>query len=143
MEPRISLITLGVSDLPRATRFYEEGLGLPRSSDGGDAISFFRTNGVVLALFPREALAEDANLPAAGSGFCGITLAHNVTSTEQVDAILAAAVAAGATLIKPAAPAKHYEGYNGYFADLDGYPWEIAYVPGIPFAPDGSLALPE
>jgi predicted enzyme related to lactoylglutathione lyase len=104
VEPRISLVTLGVRDLRRAVRFYEEGLGWPRSSVGGDEVAFFRTGGVVLALFPREALAADANLPAAGSGFGGVALAHNVARRELVDAALTAAVAAGGTVLKPAAP---------------------------------------
>ena len=143
MEPRISLVTLGVRDLRRAIRFYEEGLGWPRAPIGGDEIAFFRTGGAVLALFPRELLAADANLPAAGSGFGGVTLAHNVAGRELVDGALAAAAAAGGTILKPAAEAPAFGGYAGYFADPDGHPWEVAWNPQFPFAPDGSLVLPE
>ncbi len=141
MEPRISIITLGVADLPRAIRFYGDGLGWPRSSTGGDEIAFFRTRGVVLALYPRDLLAADANLAETGSGFGGITLAHNVGSKAEADAVLAQAVSAGATLIKPAKDAE-WGGYSGYFADPDGYPWEVAWAPGFSLAADGSVQLP-
>lgn len=141
MEPRISLITLGVADLPRAIRFYQDGLSWPRSSYGGDEIALFRTGGTVLALYPRSALAADANLPAGEGGFGGITLAHNVASKEQVDAVLAEAVAAGGTLLKPGQDAD-WGGYSGYFADPDGYPWEVAWDPDLGFAPDGAIVLP-
>lgn len=141
MEPRISLITLGTHDLARAIRFYRDGLGWPTSSAGGDDVAFFRTGGAILALYPRHLLAEDAQLDPAGSGFGGITLAHNVGSREQVDAVLAEAVAAGATLLKPARTAE-WGGYSGYFADPDGYPWEVAWNPGFPLAQDGSVLLP-
>src|SRR3954464_518825 len=100
MEPRISLITLGVADLARAVRFYRDGLSWPRSSVGGDEVAFFKTGGVILALYPRILLAADAHLPAEGSGFGGIALAHNVATREEVDAVLAQAVAAGGTLLK-------------------------------------------
>lgn len=142
MQPRISLITLGVRDLPRARRFYAEGLGWPLSSASTDEVAFFRTGGTVLALFGWEALATDANLPPDGSGFRGMALAHNVASREAVDAALAAAVAAGGALLKPAQDA-FWGGYSGYFADPEGYPWEVAWNPHFPLAPDGSIQLPE
>ena len=142
MEPRISLVTLGVQDLPRAVRFYRDGLGWPMSSVGGDEVAFFHTGGAVLALYPRVLLAADANLPASGSGFGGITLAHNVASRELVDAVLAEAAAAGGTILKPAVDAE-WGGYTGYFADPDGYPWEVAWNPHFPLAADGSVQLPE
>lgn len=142
MEPRISLITLGVHDLRRAVRFYRDGLGWPLSSVGGDEIAFFRTGGAVLALYPRDLLAADANLPGTGSGFGGMTLAHNVASKEQVDAVLATARAAGAEILKPAVDAS-WGGYAGYFADVDGYPWEVAWNPHFPLAADGTVLLPE
>jgi uncharacterized protein len=141
VEPRISLITLGTRDLARAIRFYRDGLGWPTSSASGGDVAFFRTGGAVLALDPRDLLADDAHLNPAGSGFGGITLAHNVASPEQVDAVLAEAVAAGATLLKPAQTAE-WGGYSGYFADPDGYPWEVAWNPGFPLAQDGSVQLP-
>jgi len=142
MEPRISLITLGVADLARATRFYRDGLGWPQSSVGGGQVAFMRTDGAVLALYPRDLLAADAQLPAAGTGFSGFALAHNVRSTEQVDRVLGEAVAAGATLLKPAQHAE-WGGYSGYFADPDGFVWEVAWNPGFPLADDGSVMVPE
>ena len=142
MEARISLATLGVADLARSLRFYRDGLGWPVSSASAGDVAFFRTGGAVLALYPRDLLAADANLPAAGSGFGGIALAHNVRSKEQVDAVLALAAAAGASILKPA-QVPEWGGYSGYFADPDGYPWEVAWNPGFPLAVDGSVQLPE
>lgn len=142
MKASISLVTLGVSDFQRALAFYRDGLGWPVSSASGDDVAFFRTGGAVLALYPRALLAEDANLPADGSGFGGIALAHNVGSKELVDEALATAVAAGGTILKPAEDA-FWGGYSGYFADPDGYPWEVAWNPFFPLAPDGSVQLPE
>jgi catechol 2,3-dioxygenase-like lactoylglutathione lyase family enzyme len=142
MEPRLSLVTLGVQDLERAIRFYRDGLGWPLSSASSGDVAFFRTRGAVVALFPRELLAADARLPAAGVGFGGITLAHNVATKDQVDSVLAEAMAAGATILKPAETAD-WGGYSGYFADLDGHPWEVAWNPYFPFGADGSLQLPE
>jgi uncharacterized protein len=141
VDARISIVTLGVADLERSRRFYRDGLGWPLSSASNAGIAFFRTAGVVLALYPRELLAADANLPDAGAGFAGITLAQNVASTELVDSALAQAVSAGGTLLKPAATAV-WGGYSGYFADPDGYAWEIAWNPYFPLAEDGSLQLP-
>lgn len=143
MEARVSMVTFGVDDLQRSLRFYREGLGWPLSSASvEDVVAFFRTGGVVIALFPRELLAADANLAAGGSGFGGIALAHNVASKQAVDAALAEAAAAGGTILRPAEDAS-WGGYSGYFADPDGYPWEVAWNPHFPFAPDGSLQLPE
>ena len=141
MEPRISLITLGTRDLARATRFYRDGLGWPLARDSGGDVAFFRTGGVVLALYPRDLLARDARVGEAGTGFGGIALAHNVRSREQVDAVLAEAVAAGATLLRAARTAE-WGGYSGYFADPDGHPWEVAWNPSFPLADDGSVQLP-
>ncbi len=124
MEPRI---TLGVSDLERSVRFYRDGLGLPKR-EGPDGIAFFETRGTWLSLYSREALAEDTTLSAEGSGFRGFTLAHNVGSPEQVDRTLEEAVAAGATLVKPAQKV-FWGGYSGYFADPDGFFWEVAFNP--------------
>ncbi|HEX8995669.1 MAG TPA: VOC family protein [Ktedonobacterales bacterium] len=142
MEPYISLITLGVADLERALRFYRDGLRWPLSSASGGDIAFFRTGGVVLALYPRELLAADARVPAGGAGFGGVTLAHNVASREDVERTLAEAAAAGASILKPAEQAE-WGGYSGYFADPDGYPWEVAWNPGFPLRPDGSVQLPD
>lgn len=142
MQPYISLITLGVVDLERALRFYRDGLHWPVSGASGGDVAFFHTGGVVLALYPRALLAADARLSDSGSGFGGIALAHNVASQEQVDRVLAEVVAAGGTILKPAERAE-WGGYSGYFADPDGYPWEVAWNPGFPLAPDGRVTLPE
>ncbi|MFQ6026487.1 MAG: VOC family protein [Dehalococcoidia bacterium] len=128
MEPRISIITLGVSDLARSVQFYREGLGLPEREEGGDEIAFFETRGTWLALFPREALAEDAGVPPGNGGSPNFTLAHNVRTREEVDSLLAQAVSVGATLVKPAQDA-FWGGYTGYFADPDGFLWEVAWNP--------------
>ena len=107
------MITLGVGDLPRATDFYEAGLGFPRVDFASDTVAFFSLNGSWLGLYPREALAEDAMVPDEGSGFDGITLAHNVASEAEVDAVIEQAIAAGATLAKPAQKV-FWGGYSGY-----------------------------
>ena len=127
MKPRISMITLGVRDLAASARFYEEGLGFPRM-DSPPSVAFFTLNGTWLALYGREALAEDATVSADGSGFEGFTLAHNVESEQEVDQVMAQAVAAGATLVKRPQPV-FWGGYSGYFKDLDGHLWEVAHNP--------------
>lgn len=141
MEPWISLMTLGVRDIERSRRFYREGLGWPMSAASTRDVAFFRTGGVVLALYKRELLAADANLSPAGSGFTGIGLAQNVATPELVDAALEAAVAAGGELLKPGTETE-WGGYTGYFADPDGFLWEIAWNPGFPLQEDGSIDLP-
>jgi hypothetical protein len=131
MKPRISLITLGVRDLERSRRFYQDGLGLPRRDENADGVVFLQLQGIVLALWPREELANDAGVADDGSGFAGISLAHNLDSKQAVDALLDEAVAAGASLVKPAQDV-FWGGYAGYFADPDGYLWEIAWNPFMP-----------
>ena len=138
MEPRISIITLGVSDLARMVAFYRDGLGLTLFDENTESIAFFRNRGTWLALYPKAALAADVGLPAVeagaagavdgGGGFSGVTLAHNVRSKGEVDELLAVAVAAGATLVKTAQDT-FWGGYSGYFADPEGYLWEIAWNP--------------
>lgn len=128
MKPTITLITLGVSDLKRSIRFYQEGLSLPLREPADDNIAFFPLKGTWLALFPRAALAADANVSPSGSGFSGITIAHNVQSKQEVDAVLQEAADAGATIVKPAETAS-WGGYSGYFADPDGHLWEVAWNP--------------
>jgi catechol 2,3-dioxygenase-like lactoylglutathione lyase family enzyme len=130
MEPRISLITLGVTDLKRATRFYEECLRLPRLKTP-PSVTFFELGKTWLALWPRESLAADAGLSSQGSGFPGFSLAHNVRSPAEVDALLAHVAAFGANVVKPAHPTD-WGGYSGYFTDLDGFLWEIAHNPDFP-----------
>jgi len=142
MDPRIHIITLGVSDLERAYRFYHHGLGFPttRTPEGG--IIFFQTGGVCLALYPLKALAEDVSpeYGAERSGFSGVTLAHNTRKKEDVDRFLQQAVDAGGKLEKPAADT-FWGGYSGYFSDPDGYLWEVAYADSWEFHPDGSLVI--
>jgi len=122
MEPRISIVTLGVSDLARSYRFYKDGLGLATTGKPEDGIVFFKTLGAVFALFPYSDLAEDVGPDWTGprSKFSGITLAHNVRERHEVDEVLAVAVAAGAEVVKPAADTS-WGGYSGYFTDPDGY----------------------
>ena len=142
MEPRISIITLGVSDMPRSIRFYRDGLGLPTAADDAAVIAFFRMSGTVLALYPREALAQDA-VPGSsghGEGFSGITLAYNTRTKDEVEETLRLAEQAGATVVKPAQNAD-WGGYHGYFADPDGYLWEVAWAASWEFHPDGSLVI--
>lgn len=127
MQPRISMITLGVRDLPRAIVFYEDGLRLPRM-DSPPEVAFFTLNGTWLGLFGWDDLALDAMVAADGSGFRGVTLAHNLMSESEVDDLFATALAAGATTSK--LPQKTtWGGYAGYFQDLDDHLWEIAYNP--------------
>jgi catechol 2,3-dioxygenase-like lactoylglutathione lyase family enzyme len=130
LEPRISFITLGVMDLARATRFYAEGLRLPRLKSPPTA-SFFELGTTWLALYPRDLLAADAGLPAEGSGFPRFALAHNVRSAAEADRLLEEAVAAGGRIVKPAARSD-WGGYSGYFADPDGFLWEVAWNPRFP-----------
>lgn len=127
MQPRISMVTLGVRDLAAAIEFYEKGLGFPRM-ESSPSVAFFTLNGTWLGLYGRDALAEDATVSAAGNGFAAFTLAHNVRSEKEVDAVIAQAVKSGATLVKQ--PQKvFWGGYSGYFKDLDGHLWEVAHNP--------------
>ena len=129
MKPKLSLVTLGVTDFARAVAFYRDGLGWPLHEGSNDDVAFFSVGDrVMFGLFGREALAEDAGVDAAGSGFRGLTLAHNVGSPAEVDAVLAEAVRAGATLVKAGEPV-FWGGYRGYFADPEGLLWEVAHNP--------------
>lgn len=141
MEARVSFITLGVSHIQRAVSFYRDGLGFPLSSASKDDVAFFKTGGIVLALYPSDKLAEDAKVDAEGSGFRGVTLAHNVRSREEVSEVLALAATAGATITKPAQDT-FWGGHAGYFADLDGHLWEVVWNPFFPFAEDGKVIVP-
>ena len=140
MEQRISIVTLGVGNLERSQEFYER-LGWKRSVANAEGIVFFQAGGMALALYPRAELAKDANLAGEGQGFCGVALAYNARSRDEVDAVLAAAEAAGAKILKPAQDA-FWGGYSGYFADRDNFPWEVAWNPNFPLAEDGSIRLP-
>ncbi len=130
MEPRVSFITLGVTDLERSTRFYRDVLGLPQKPSP-PTVAFFEMGKTWLSLWPRENLAADAGVPATGSGFAGFALAHNVRSIEEVDALLNQAANGGGTLRK-AGHHTDWGGYAGYFADPDGYLWEVAWNPKFP-----------
>lgn len=138
---RLGIVTLGVDDLPRAVAFYA-ALGWERCSSSSEAIAWFRTADTHLGLFPRHELADDARLPAEPRGaFGGITLAINVDSADAVGPALDAAVAAGATLLKPATETD-WGGTSGYFADPDGHPWEVAHNPFFPIDAEGRLRIP-
>ncbi|MDQ3137470.1 MAG: VOC family protein [Gemmatimonadota bacterium] len=129
MEPRISFITLGVRDLERARGFYADVLGLP-ALPSPPGIHFFELGRTWLSLYPRHELAADAGVPEQGSGFTGITLAHNVRSEAEADA-MATVAEGGGTIVKPAQRAD-WGGYSGYFADPDGFLWEVAWNPHFP-----------
>lgn len=142
MDPRITLITLGVKDLKKARAFYAKGLGWKESSAGNESVAFFQlSGGLALGLFSRASLAEDAHVKDRGAGFGGITIAQNQRSKAEVDAVIAAAVKAGGALLKPAEDV-FWGGYSGYFADPDGHPWEIAWNPFFPMDEAGGLILP-
>lgn len=127
MNPRISMITLGVRDLAKSIEFYEQGLGFPRL-ESPPSVAFFTLNGTWLGLYDKDALAEDAQVSSQGSGFGGFSVSHNVASDNEVDAVMEQALAAGATLAKK--PQKvFWGGYSGYFKDPDGHLWEIAHNP--------------
>jgi hypothetical protein len=140
MEPRISLITLGVADLARSRAFYE---ALGWRGQEVQETCFIQTGGSAVVLWGRDKLAADAGVAnTAAGGFSGIALAQNVRTREEVDAIVEAARAAGATVTKPAEET-FYGGYAAYFADPDGHLWEIAHNPGFTLEADGSLTLPD
>jgi catechol 2,3-dioxygenase-like lactoylglutathione lyase family enzyme len=138
VEQRLSLVTLGVADLARSRAFYE-GLGWTTGAAPADDVVFFQAGGMIVALWGREQLAEDS-VVADGGGWGGITLAHNVGSPEEVDAVLAEAERAGARVARPGAPT-FWGGYSGVFHDPDGHPWEVAHNPHWTLAEDGSVAL--
>jgi len=130
MEPRVSFITLGVTDLTRSLVYYRDNLGLkPRSVR--ESVVFFELGQTWLALYPHDLLAEDAGVASEGSGFRGVTLAHNVHSPEEVDQLLAIGAQGGGRLVK-AGHTAFWGGYTGYFADPDGHLWEVAWNPDFP-----------
>jgi catechol 2,3-dioxygenase-like lactoylglutathione lyase family enzyme len=141
MDQRLTMITLGVRDLARARKFYETLGWTAREAGGGDII-FFQLQGSVMGLYPRPALAEDAALhdDAPDAQFGGIALAYNARDKTEVDRVLGEAKAAGAKILKPAQDV-FWGGYSGYFADLDGHPWEVAFNPHWPLEADGSLKM--
>jgi uncharacterized protein len=140
LEQRFSIVTLGVADLARSSEFYE-CLGWQKSKASNDGIVFFQAGCAVLALYPRHELAKDAGVPAEGHGFPGFTLAYNSRSREEVDVVLAEAKEAGAKILK-AAQETFWGGYSGYFADPDGFLWEVAWNPFFPIKQGGAIELP-
>ena len=140
MQPRLSLLTLGVNDVARSRQFYE-ALGFVASGPTNDDVAFYMAGGIVLSLYSRAALLRDTGLPDGKGGFSGITLAHNVRSEPEVAAVLTEAVAAGGRLVK-AAHKVFWGGTIGYFADPDGHLWEVAYNPDFLFDAAGNLTLP-
>lgn len=145
MEQRISLITLGVADLERSSAFYE-ALGWEPTARQFEGSRFFRCGSLAMSLYPRDKLAEDVGLPAEtadqASTFSGVTLAHNTRSREAVDAVLIEAQMAGGEIVKPAAEVC-WGGYSGYFRDLDGHLWEVAWNPHFPLDEAGAPQLPD
>lgn len=140
MEQRLSIVTLGVADVAAARRFYER-LGWSASSVGGDEIAFFQAGSIVFSLYSLEEMTTDLGIESDCSGCASIALAYNVRQKEDVDAVLAEAEQAGARLLKPAEE-KFWGGYAGYFADPEGYAWEVAWNPAFELSEDGSLRLP-
>lgn len=141
MRPKINIVTLGVKDFKASLEFYKDGLGWKTSSASQGNIAFFPLGGIVLALYPRELLAEDAKLNQEGSGFTGITLAYNAKSVEEVDKVLSQVKKLGATIVKKAENV-FWGGYSGYFSDIDGHLWEVAYNPYFDFDDNDNLVLP-
>jgi predicted lactoylglutathione lyase len=144
MNPRLTVITLGVADMRASIRFYE-ALGLERRMKAtGEEVAFFAAGGVVVGLWSRDLLAADAGWRESQGtdGFRGTTLAWNCATPEEVDAAFAHALKAGGkSLVKPEKTS--YGGYRGYFADPDGHVWEVVQAPGIEVTPDGRVTLPD
>ena len=140
MEQRLSLVTLGVRDLAASRAFYKR-LGWTESSAGNAEVAFFQCGGLVFALWGRDALASDAGVQAGNGSFANISLAHNVRSKDDVDATLKEAEKAGARILRPGAETS-WGGRTGYFADPDGFAWEVAWNPGFEILPDGGIKLP-
>jgi uncharacterized protein len=138
VENRLSVVTLGVADVGRARAFYE-ALGWSGESPD-DEVVFFQAGCMILALWGRDKLAVDSAVADSG-GWGGVTLAHNVGSPGEVDAVLAAARAAGATIGRPGA-VTFWGGYSGIFVDPDGHPWEVAHNPGWVLTEEGGVRLP-
>lgn len=140
MKQHLHLITLGVRDFEKSKKFYADTLGWAPASASQDDVAFFQAGGVVLGVYPREKLAEDAITSPEGSGFSGITLAYNAQSEAEVDEIIGELKAKGVKIVKE--PQKvFWGGYSSYFADPDDYHWEVAYNPFFPLDENGNLKL--
>ncbi|MCK9409502.1 MAG: VOC family protein [Bacteriovoracaceae bacterium] len=139
MEQRLTFITLGVGNLVVSRKFYQDTFGWePEPNSGGDVV-FFKLNGIVLSLFPREELAKDAGVSSQGSGFRSFSLAHNVRSEQEVDTLISELRSKGVSVMKEPQKA-FWGGYTSYIADPDGNLWEIAYNPLMPLDKDGSVS---
>ena len=138
MEQRVSLVTLGVADLERARRFYEQ-LGWTTGAEPGDEVVFFQAGGMILSLWSRASLAEDSGVEDGG-GWGGVTVAHNVRSPAEVEAVIEDARRAGARIAREPAQT-FWGGFSGVFVDPDGHPWEVAHNPHWTLADDGSVRL--
>lgn len=140
MKPRLNIITLGVKDLSVSKSFYKKALGWTPTKDSDDKIIFYNHEGIILGLYPIDKLAEDAGLTFTQSGFQGITLAINLDTKEEVDELYYSVIAkGGSSLVEPRET--FWGGYDAYFADPDGYAWEIAWAPFWKFDDQGSLIL--
>lgn len=140
MNQHLHLVTLGVRDFEKSKKFYTETLGWKASSSSNEDVTFFQAGGIVLSIYPREKLAEDALVDREGSGFAEFTLAHNARSESEVDEIIRELKLKGVKILKE--PQKvFWGGYSSYFADPDGYCWEVAYNPFFPFDENGNLKL--
>lgn len=140
LEPRISIVTLGVGDLARAVAFYE-AVGLERHKRFTDGVAFFQMGGIILALWPRDELARDAGITSARAGFSGVALAYNTRSEDEVVAVLEQVNKAGGRVLKPAIRA-FWGGVQGYFEDTEGNLWEVAHNPDFPIDTEGRISLP-
>jgi catechol 2,3-dioxygenase-like lactoylglutathione lyase family enzyme len=140
MNQHLHLVTLGVRDYETSKKFYMEILGWKPSSSSNDDVTFFQAGGVVLSIYQREKLAEDALVDPEGTGFAGFTLAYNAQSESEVDEIMRDLKSKGVKIIKE--PQKvFWGGYSSYFADPDDNCWEVAYNPFFPFDENGNLKL--
>lgn len=141
MDQRISLITLGVRDLARSTAFFES-LGWKRSVKDASGVSFFQCGSMAISLFPRDELAKDVGVSGKGTGFEGFSLAYNTRNRDEVDQVLKKVQSLGAEIVKPAEEV-FWGGYSGYFRDLDGHLWEVAWNPGFEIDESGAIKLPD
>ena len=140
MNQHLHLVTLGVRDFETSRKFYADTLGWKPSSSSGEDVTFFQAGGVVLSIYQREKLAEDARIEPEGNGFAGFTLAYNAQSESEVDEIISELKSKGVKILKE--PQKvFWGGYSSYFADPDGNCWEVAYNPFFPFDENGNLKL--
>lgn len=140
LRQKLNIITLGVKDIEKSLHFYQNGLGWKKSKASQGDIVFFQLGGIVLALYPREKLAEDATITTEGNGFSGITIAYNAKSKSEVDEVLNQVKILGATIVKPAEEV-FWGGYSGYFKDIDEHLFEVAYNPFVEFDENDNLKI--